>query len=188
MRLFVALNFSDSQRADVHAAAARLHDERLPVRWVPPENLHVTLKFLGEVRKEAVPEVEAALDRVARGNGPFTVRLSGFGAFPTIRRPRVIWLGVDPAPPVRCLKQDLEWALAEGGFERDPRAFHPHVTLGRVDRDAAAGAFRGLDDVVADMGWTAEYPVTAVDLMRSRLDRSGPRYSIVSSSNLAGAD
>jgi len=159
----------------------------LPVRWVEPENLHVTLKFLGTVNPDLIGRVEKALDQVGGSNAKFDAEVTGFGAFPTIRRPRVIWAGVEPSPAVRCLKQDLEWALADCGFEKETRAFHPHVTLGRAENEGGAGAFRGLDEKMADMQLEATFPVRSVVLMRSRLSKSGPSYSVVSTSSMRGA-
>src|SRR5690606_32303077 len=106
--------------------------------------------------------------------------------FPTVRRPRVIWLGVAATPELRCLKQDLEWALGELGFEAETRAFHPHVTLGRADESGGAGAFRGLDDLVAGLSFAGGIKVHSIDLMNSRLSREGPRYEVVKSVKLTG--
>ena len=88
MRLFIGLTFPKKQRERIHRAARVLRDEELPVRWVGLENYHVTLKFLGEVRPEAVPQIEAAMTKVASATVSFSTEFRGFGAFPTIRRPR----------------------------------------------------------------------------------------------------
>ena len=185
MRLFISLNLPKKERQRIYRAARVLRDEDLPVRWIDPQNFHVTLKFLGEVRPDRIPDVEAAVEQVASTTTAFTVNLSGFGAFPTIRRPQVLWLGVEASPELRCLKQDLEWALADVGFEAETRAFHPHLTLGRAEASDGAGAFRGLDELVADMAFKGELKVHTMDVMRSQLSKSGPRYSGISSAKLA---
>lgn len=185
MRLFVAINLPAAECRRIHREVGRLRDEELPVRWVEPENYHVTLKFLGEVGRDDVGTVKEAVRQVADGNHTFEARVGGFGAFPTIRRPRVLWVGLEPSPALRCIKQDLEWALAEAGFERETRAFHPHLTLGRASDRGGAGPFRGLDSIVADMEYSGSFLVKNLDLMRSRLGPEGPRYSIVSSSRLS---
>jgi 2'-5' RNA ligase len=184
MRLFVALNLPEEERQRVYEAAAPLRDAGLPVRWLAHNTFHLTLKFLGEVRNEMVERVGSVIDRVAEGTPQFAMELGGFGAFPTIRRPRVIWLGVDPSPALRCLKQDLEWALASGGFERETRAFHPHITLGRAEANHGAGAFRGLDEMVAGLDFRVRVEVRTVELMRSHLSKSGARYTVVGLSDL----
>jgi 2'-5' RNA ligase len=186
MRTFVALNLPKKDRDRIHRAARPLREEGIPVRWVDAEAYHVTLKFLGEVRPERLPAIEEALERVGRSTAPFTLGFGGFGAFPTVRRPRVIWLGVDATPEVRCLKQDLEWALSECGFDTETRAFHPHLTLGRADPADGAGAFRGLDEKVAALEFTTAVPIRSVELMRSHLSREGAHYSVVASARLTG--
>lgn len=184
MRLFVAVNLPSAERARIHAAMSGLRDSGLPLRWTEPDAYHLTLKFLGEVRSEMVGRLSSALDRVAASTPAFGVRLEGVGAFPTIRRPQVVWLGVEPTPALRCLKQDVEWALAEHGFEKETRAFHPHITLGRATAADGAGSFRGLDELAASQDFQGALKVDTVDLMRSQLSRQGPRYSLLHSSPL----
>lgn len=184
MRLFVALNLPKKERDRVFRRARPLRDENLPIRWVDPAHYHLTLKFLGEVHPDRIERVQRILDRVAEGTRTFDVELRGFGAFPTIRRPRVLWVGVDPSSALRCLKQDLEWALAECGFERETRAFHPHLTLGRATGEGGAGIFRGLDERVARLECKASFTARRLDLMNSQLTRQGPRYTILSRSDL----
>jgi 2'-5' RNA ligase len=184
LRLFVALNLPKTERVRIQRAVARLRESEFPVRWIEPDGYHLTLKFLGEVRPELLPTLERAIDRVAAATNAFPLAISGFGAFPTIRRPRVLWLGVDPSPALRCLKQDLEWGLASHGFERETRAFHPHITIGRAEETEGAGAFRGLDDLAAGLRFSAKVPASTVDLMRSQVSRGGQKYSVLRESAL----
>jgi len=184
MRLFIALNLPKKERTRIHRAARALRETEMPVRWIDPEHYHVTLKFLGEVRKQDIPRVEESVRHAAESSRPFTTTLSGFGAFPTVRRPRIVWLGVGANPELRCLKQDIEWALGDAGFGAETRAFHPHVTVGRADDRDGAGAFRGLDELVAGLSFAGELKVHTVDLMSSRLSREGADYRIVSSVKL----
>lgn len=185
MRLFVALNLPKKERDRIYRAARPLRENDIPVRWLDPDHFHVTLKFLGEVRRERVPAIEGAMAKIAAETKSFTTTLGGFGAFPTIRRPRVIWLGVGANPELRCLKQDLEWALGEVGFEAETRSFHPHVTIGRANDRNGAGAFRGLDERMADMVYKGSLKVHTLDLMRSQTSRSGAQYTLHSSMKLA---
>lgn len=179
MRLFVALNLPASVREEIREAVDPLRDSGYPVRWTEPANYHLTLKFLGNVAGDRVPLVQKVLARVAAETGPFPLVLEGIGAFPTIRRPQVLWLGADPSPALRCLKQDLEWGFADHGFERETRAFHPHLTLGRADREVGAGVFRGLDERAADLDFRANVKIEHVDLVRSHLSREGARYTVI---------
>src|SRR5690606_8650349 len=136
VRLFFAVKLPADEQEQLHDATARLRATDLPVRWVPPEHLHVTLKFLGTVAEPLVAAVQDAGARAAAGLAPFDARLGGIGAFPNVRRPRVVWVGVRDAEPLLRLHAALEQALAPLGFAPEDRAFQPHVTLGRV-RDGA---------------------------------------------------
>ena len=131
--------------------------------------------------------VQDALNHVASTTGKLDLAVEGFGAFPTIRRPQVIWVGIEPSPALRCLKQDVEWALMGCGFERETRAFHPHLTLGRADAKGGAGAFRGLDDKAASLTYRGQVKVRKLDLMRSQLSKSGAaRYTLQHSTSFQG--
>jgi RNA 2',3'-cyclic 3'-phosphodiesterase len=185
MRLFIALNLPKKDRERIYRTARRLREGDMPVQWLDADHFHVTLKFLGDVRREKLAAVEEAMTKVAQSTKAFSTEFGGFGAFPTIRRPRVIWLGIAANPELRCLKQDLEWALGDLGFDPETRAFHPHVTLGRADERGGAGAFRGLDTLMADMEFRGEVKVHTLDLMKSQLSREGSTYTVLAGSRLA---
>jgi 2'-5' RNA ligase len=147
----------------------------------------VTLKFLGEVADDRMEGVQKALEHVASNTARLDLEIEGFGAFPTIRRPEVIWVGIEPSPALRCLKQDVEWALMGCGFERETRAFHPHLTLGRADAKDGAGAFRGLDDKAANLSYQGQVKVRKLDLMRSQLSKGGAvKYTLQHSTTFEG--
>ncbi len=186
MHLFIALNLPKKERTRIHKAGRALRDRDLPVRWAEPDDYHLTLKYLGDVRGDRRDPVEHVMEKVAGSTQPFEMTIQGFGAFPTIRKPRVLWIGAEATPELRCLKQDLEWGLAEYGFERETRAFHPHVTLGRAPEEGGAGAFRGLDAAVAEAKHTSRFTVRSLDLMRSRATKSGSQYSILRTIKLTG--
>jgi 2'-5' RNA ligase len=176
MRLFIAINFTAKDRQRIYSAARKMREAELPVRWVDPDQLHLTLKFLGEVRPERADRVKEAVARVAEKTQPFDMLLGGAGAFPTMRRPKVVWLGVEASAELRCLKHDLEWELAPLGFEREVRAFHPHVTLGRATNVSRAGDFRDFETLVNDMSFQRSVTVRTVDVMESHLSSKGARY------------
>lgn len=186
MRLFVALNLPKKERDRIYRASRVLRECGLPVRWLGPEHYHLTLKFLGDVTEDRLEGVQEALGRVASTTGQLDLVVEGFGAFPTIRRPRVIWVGIEPSPALRCLKQDIEWALMGCGFEREARAFHPHLTLGRAGAHDGAGAFRGLDDKAANLKYRGQAKVRKLDLMRSRSSKGGVVQYTVQHSHALG--
>jgi len=181
MRLFVAVNLKDDERKKLYKAATPLRKSGMPVRWVEPAALHMTLKFLGEVRPQNVEAVMRAVSAVAVKAVPHDIKLAGFGAFPTIRRPRIIWAGAEAKPELRSLKHDLEWELAALGFERELRAFQPHITLGRASDESEAGDFRDLEDLIADIHYKGKIPIRQVDVMSSKLTPEGARYEILGS-------
>lgn len=186
MRLFVAINLPPEEKERLFEATAPLREAGFPVRWVEPESFHLTLKFLGWVRPEMLEAIEATMEEAAAGTGPFTLRIGGLGAFPTLRRPRVVWMGVDASPALRCLKHDMEWKFAPLGFEREDRAFQPHLTLGRARKEASAGHFRDFEGIVETLSYAAAIDVAQVDLMRSHLSPSGARYERIATAPLGG--
>lgn len=187
MRLFVAINFTKADQRRVHAATKALRAKPFPFRWLEFETFHLTLKFLGSIDPERVEDLSARLDKVSAGNREFMLDWGGFGAFPTVRKPRTLWVGVDPSPALRCLKQDLEWGLNELGYERETRAFQPHITVARAD-DEGAGAFRGFDEMVAFEKPPAPFRVRSLDLMKSLSAKGSVRYEVLHKSPLAPTD
>jgi len=176
IRSFVALELSDEVRERLTELLKRLRQTNAAVKWVEPENLHLTLKFLGEVQEEQIEAVVEALKIVAQVTEPFPFTVRGVGGFPDLRRPRVLWVGVEPTPPLMRLQQIVEQAMEQLGFPPEERDFHPHITLGRVK------AVAGLEKVRAIL---SEYigvtfgsvPVKHMTLFRSDLSREGPTYT-----------
>ncbi|UCG86320.1 MAG: RNA 2',3'-cyclic phosphodiesterase [Gemmatimonadota bacterium] len=177
MRLFVAVNLPDTLRKAAWNSAAPLRDGRLPVKWVGVDALHLTLKFLGEVDAGRRAEVQDAVDAAASGTTQFALPVLGFGAFPNPRRARVIWLGCDSVPELELLQHRVEQRMSDIGFPLEVRPFHPHLTLGRVRRDARPASLAGLDDLLQRLQFQAQTVVKSVDLMQSELSRAGARYT-----------
>ncbi|MFQ5552912.1 MAG: RNA 2',3'-cyclic phosphodiesterase [Thermoplasmata archaeon] len=130
MRAFVAVDI-EAARPTVRLLSA-VRETRARVRVVDPENLHITLKFLGETDDGLVPFIREALVAAIEGEDPFTLTLHGSGAFPNPRNPRVLWIGVQGGEPLVRIAKRLERDLQELGFERARRRFTPHLTVGRV--------------------------------------------------------
>jgi len=187
MRLFIAVNLPSDERDRLQREAGVLRAARLPVRWVSADALHLTLKFLGEVADARVPEIEQAMTRVAGELPPFELELRGLGAFPNLRTPRVVWVGVHAPPELARLAGGVEDAMAGLGYPHEDRPFSPHLTLGRADRDARADDFRPLAALAAEFTFRAEVAARSVDLMRSHLSSRGARYERMLAAPLAGA-
>ncbi|MBU1672087.1 MAG: RNA 2',3'-cyclic phosphodiesterase [Actinobacteria bacterium] len=175
LRLFTGIALPDAVRAFVARVARSLSGEIEGVRWVPDENLHVTLKFLGDCDPASVGDVLAAME-VARGHLPFHLDIGGMGAFPSQASARILWVGaVDPSGRAALLFADLEKALRRLGFARDKRPYRPHVTIGRARRSAIRLP-EGIGDRFAEV---LPLEVRGITLYRSRLSSSGATYEIL---------
>jgi 2'-5' RNA ligase len=164
-------------------AVAPLRARGLPIKWVRPDGIHLTVKFLGDVDDSREPALRAALAQAA-GEGPdgaargVTVHVEGFGVFPDFRRPRIVWAGVAPDPALELLQHRVEQVFAPLGFATEARAFRPHLTLGRAEREARPRDFTGLEDALATLAFAATAIVLDVDLMQSTLQSSGMVYQV----------
>ena len=153
-----------------------------PVRAVAAENLHLTLKFLGNTDVNWIPQVANLLNEVAAPVSAFDVALRGLGAFPKPSRPSVIWTGMTPPEPVVRLARDVELALATFGFAPETRAFHPHVTLARI-KSRPPQELSALLDRHAETEF-ATFLVDELLLMQSELTPHGSRYTPLSTARL----
>lgn len=186
MRCFVALSLNKKEKARIFRAAKILQELDMPVQWIDPDNYHINLKFLGDVPDDMIESVEQAIGRVALITRTLDIGVQGFGAFPTVRSPELIWIAVNPTPALRCLKQDLEWSLNKCGFKRETRAFQPHLTLGRTKGNDGAGSFRGFDEKAANIDYRSDFKIHKIDLMRSYISGSDTQYKIYSSAKFGG--
>jgi 2'-5' RNA ligase len=180
VRLFIAINLPESERQAIHHATAALRAAAHSVTWVAPDCIHLTMKFLGEQRSEDVPAVRDALAAVARRFQPLRLDVGGVGAFPHLRAPRIFWMGIAADPKLELLHHDLEVACETLGHEVDARAFRPHVTLGRVKRDATAEQAETLARLAANVRYRATIEARSIDVMQSELSSGGPRYTVLS--------
>lgn len=187
MRAFLALNLDGELRERVHRDTAALRAAAPDASWVRAANLHVTLKFLGDVAETRAGALAESLRPIVVRHPVIDTMLIRAGAFPDMRRPRVIWIGLRDDRPVKALAADVDRACGAAGLSPETRPFSAHVTLGRVKRplgrDAAAALTRAASAI------TTSYPtrIRAVDLMRSELAPGGSRYSLVISLPLGAA-
>lgn len=148
IRAFVAASLSvqAARRVvdEVEKVRRPLAERGVRVGWVPPANLHVTLKFLGSVQEESLEAIAGKMRRLLVGRSPVELKLGGFGAFPTDAEPRVLWVGVDGGQGLLQIAREVERECTELGFEREERVYHPHITVGRVKDVGAPGAIAEL--------------------------------------------
>ena len=178
-RIFVAVALAPALLAAVSGMRARLAEAESTLRWVPPENLHFTLKFLGGITPPQLAGVVAAAREVAARTQRFSITLAGLGAFPSARRPRVVWAGVSSgADHLVALAEHLDVVLRPAHASREDRPFRPHLTIARV-RDAAP--VRDLSkeiDALRELEWGCQ-TVGAICVMESHLRPSGAVYQPV---------
>ena len=182
MRLFIGINFPDDIRSALHAAMHPLRTAAPEIRWVDAPRIHLTMKFLGEHSEEAIPPLVDALARTASRYDPIPLELGGLNAFPNLRQPRVVWLGVKADPKLELMHHDVETACAALGHPVDGRAYRPHVTLGRA-RDRANDPAR-IAAVARAIIYEAAVNAEALDLMVSEHVNGAPRYRVVGSAPL----
>ena len=156
------------------------------IRWVPLENMHLTLKFIGDVSPANVELLSQMLTAETMGCAPFRMQIGGLGSFPTSRRTRVIWVGIQAPAALASLQRGLESAAARLGYESETRPFSPHLTIGRVRQQVRASDQQQIRAAlertqVGDLGAAA---VTAVHLFKSDLKPSGAEYTCLFSAQL----
>jgi 2'-5' RNA ligase len=185
-RAFVAVLLDGQTRRAVTAQIDRLRPLSKVVAWVPPHNLHLTLRFLGDQTEEQLAEVVPALEEAASGVPTFTVGLKGLGAFPGLDHPRTLWVGIsEGVQEVQRLQARVAETLERRGVPIEARAWQPHITIGRVSDEKRwrregmpelrSAVTRGAATPFATM------PVASIALMRSDLYNSGARYTGIAS-------
>ena len=183
MRLFVAIELDDPIRFALSSAQAELGRECDGVRWVPAHQLHLTVKFLGEVRDAEVSNVADAVAQAAALAVPFSMTVKGCGCFPRGGAARIVWAGLheESGALTQCVEA-VESQLEQIGFARERRPFSAHITIGRVREDRSGGRIRaGAEAMTLDAG---DQAVSSLTLMSSVLSPKGPTYSAVNRTNL----
>ena len=184
MRLFVALDIPDEVRASLAALVARLRPACREARWARLAGLHVTLKFIGEIAAEKFEAIKSALASLPPRE-PFSIKFRALGFFPSPRRPRVLWAGIEAPAALGELAAEIEKALVPLGIEPETRAFAPHLTLARFESP------RGLDSLHAaiEQAGAVEFGATLArdfHLYQSVLKRGGAEYTRLATFSFAG--
>ena len=192
LRTFVAIDLSDELRhslGQVQELLARQAPRR-SIRWVRPEGIHLTLKFLGDTSPEQVKKVKAALTLAAAEVEPFTLLAVGLGCFPNNRQPRVIWIGLlEPSGALVRVQQAVEAHIAPLGFPTEKRPISPHLTLGRMQRQASRSDVQAVGRIVTDfeVGTLGQMRATSVCYIKSDLEPGGAVYTTLLKTPLGGS-
>ena len=186
MRLFLAINPPPEVRRAIWDATQPLREVSAGVAWVAEPKIHLTLKFLGDQPESAAAPIGEMLRGIAMGHATPLVRVGAVGAFPNFRRPRVVWLGVDPDPRLELLHHDVEVACAALGYELDGRPFRPHLTIGRVKEPGTVEQTRALRGAARKVRFSDEFSVPSIDLMQSLPGIHGSTYTALAVAPMRG--
>ena len=188
LRAFIAIEIPPSIQQAIHANTADLRRALGPnwVKWVPAQNLHLTLKFLGDISSANVPLLSDMLTTEATRLAPFPLRVSGLGSFPNPKRARVIWLGLHAPAALTALVRGIEAACVRLGYEAEERPFSPHLTIGRVKQPIPAEAQSAVASALerTQIGDLGVATVDALHLFKSDLKPSGAVYTKIFSAPL----
>jgi 2'-5' RNA ligase len=189
LRCFLAIELPSSLQDAIEAATEGVH-RRLGsslIRWVPVRNVHLTLKFLGDTAPSALGLIEAALRAEVPQYQRFDVLVRGFGAFPSNRKPRVLWVGLIAPPVLASLQHELDVATARLGYSSEERGFSPHLTIGRVRQNISATDIQRIRDELeqTSIGDLGSLRIESVHLYKSELLPAGSVYSKLFSADLA---
>ena len=175
VRCFIAVDLAPEVLGHIGALQRQLSAANADVRWVRPQGMHATLKFLGSVDSQRLPSLQSSLTAAVGSHPPLRLQAQRLGAFPNLRRPRVLWVGVG-GKGLAELAHDVDVAMQPLGFEPEARAFYGHVTLGRVNSRRGWGALEELFKAHMDDDFGAT-DVRSVVLYQSKLQSGGSVYT-----------
>jgi 2'-5' RNA ligase len=181
IRAFIAIDLPDDLQQKIEDITRQLQSQirSSAVRWVPSRNIHLTLKFLGEVSPTNLELVKKIMRAEAERHHPFEVKVGTLGAFPTVRRPRVIWIGVDAPPDLIALQKGIESETLRLGYTTEDRPFSPHLTLARFSHNGMPDEVRTVGDVLAStkVGSLCSFTANQFHLFSSDLQPGGAVYT-----------
>lgn len=177
MRAFIAIELPEQIRADLGKIQDELKQAQADVKWVKPENIHLTLKFLGDIEQDLIKKIEAILNQISSKNTSFGLDLDNLGAFPKLQYPRVIWVGLSNDQRVIEIAKNLEKELIRIGLPPESRPFSSHITLGRVRSGSNRKALiERLEALNKKSSSRLKFEVLNLTLFKSTLTPQGPIY------------
>ena len=179
MRLFVAIEIQEDIRAAISSLLKEFRAISPQTKWVRPENMHLTLKFLGETNPAKLDEVQSAL-RVIHLAPPVTIEFRGLGFFPNAKRPRVFWAGIHGPATLARIAGEIDQALHKLGFPLEDRPFTPHLTLGRFNDSFLPAALQAAVTQMAAASF-GTFRAKEFHLIESKLKSSGAEYTTLQS-------
>lgn len=189
LRAFIAIEFPPNIQAAIEKQTARLRQAlgNETVRWIPAQNMHLTLKFLGDIASSHVDFLKQLLTREATLHSQFDLQIGGLGSYPTSRRPRILWIGLHVPAELVALQKRIEAGTTHLGYEQEERDFAPHLTIGRVRQNASPAELpkiRAAMDTI-QLGNIGTARVDSVHLFKSELQPNGAVYTKLFSAPLS---
>ena len=181
IRSFIAIELPEEVKGELARLRGEMKGaEHSFVKWVAPEGIHLTLKFLGNIPPKTVDEITEAIKEASQAASSFRLDILGLGAFPNLRQPRVLWVGIGgEIDRLSSLQQDIDSLLVPLGFAREERPFAPHLTLARIRQGASSSEIKSFSQLVTSVNFQTSYSVKveAVSLIRSQLTPRGAVYT-----------
>lgn len=187
MRTFIALELPERIKDSLAQLQNQLKASGADVKWVDPNNIHLTLKFLGERDEKKVEKIIQIIDEVAKTKNSFQIHISSLGVFPKIDFPRVVWVGIDKGDnETKEIAKELEEKIAKIGIPKEDRPFSSHITIGRVRSPLKKEKLvQALKDLENNLGrQNLEFEVRRITLFKSTLTPKGPIYEALKEANL----
>jgi 2'-5' RNA ligase len=186
VRSFLAIELPRAIQRKIEEVQEDLKSSHPDVRWVSPEKIHLTLKFFGNIEESRIEPIVKSIQEPIQNTPPFPLTVRGVGAFPHLKNPRVIWMGlVDKEEIFSSIQKRLEKELEKIGFEPEDRPFHPHLTLGRVKSSRGREELAGRMEKYREEEF-GEFQVERVILFKSDLKPTGPIYTVLRDMKLGG--
>jgi 2'-5' RNA ligase len=184
MRTFIAIELDEKIKAAISEFIRKLDRGDRHIRWIKPQGMHLTLKFLGDITREKMTDVQSVLNKIAKGHPSFQLSLVGTGTFPPGRKfPRVLWIGVKENSTLLEIQSRLEQEFEKIHFPKEQRKFHPHLTLGRVKNPYNLESMLSILEKNKEREF-GEMTVSYIKLFLSTLKPSGAEYTILSEHTL----
>jgi 2'-5' RNA ligase len=188
IRAFIAIDLSQDIQNQLDEVVNKYKSQltHIPIRWVAAANIHLTLKFLGDVSLSNLNLLTDMIQAEISSHHQFDISVGGSGAFPNIHQPRIIWVGVEAPPELTAIQNGIEATTGRLGYAREERAFSPHLTLGRVSRNVTLLDVKAISKALESIkvGFLGATCVEMVHLYRSDLQSTGAVYTQIFSSSL----
>jgi len=176
IRCFIAIPIGETIEKQISDLIFSLKKHDADIKWIKPDGMHITIKFLGKTQDRMIPKIKDALVHAASLFDPFFITIQGIGAFPHVNRPRIFWVGIKNMDSLEKLHTEIEDRMSRIGYVTEERSFHPHITLGRVRSQRGVRTITRMLDLARDTEFGDAY-IDKLELMKSDLKPAGAVYT-----------